>query len=171
MSYDEVALFDGILYNNFRVSSVLFPITLYTTVAGVLMPAGIRFHGGPSIHKTDKAIYPQKRECYVSLKALEPDLQQLTFRLIYLYLKYLLTTPSSLFILKTIVLNCHLILISHRHLSEESPTRPNTSLICLPPPMEDACYQQDSYIEREGRRGMSRPVPQPPASVISDVRF
>ena len=41
----------------------------------------------------------------------------------------------------------------------------------FPPPMEDACYQQESYIEREGRRGMSRPVPQPPASVISDVRF
>ena len=45
------------------------------------------------------------------------------------------------------------------------------ALTASPPPMEDACYQLESYIGREGSRRMSRPVPQQPASVSSDVRF
>ena len=39
------------------------------------------------------------------------------------------------------------------------------------PPMEDACYHLESYIGREGRRWVSWIPPQPPASVISDLRF
>ena len=37
--------------------------------------------------------------------------------------------------------------------------------------MEAVCYELETYAGREGRRRVSRHVPQPPASVISDVSF
>ena len=44
-------------------------------------------------------------------------------------------------------------------------------MYCLLLPMEDACYQLESCARREGGRQVSRLTPQPPASVIFDVRF
>ena len=37
--------------------------------------------------------------------------------------------------------------------------------------MGDACYELEMYVGREGRRRVSRHVPQPPAFLISDVSF
>ena len=55
---------------------------------------------------------------------------------------------------------------------QESNTlyRTYAPLIHLPPPMEGACYWQESYIPFEGRRRMSGAVPHSPSSIISDVK-